>query len=68
MAQITKDMVIGDIIAADRNVIPFLMKAGMHCIGCPASQAETLEEAGFVHGMEVDELVNEINAYLANNN
>ena len=65
MAQITKDMVIGEIIATDQGVIPYLMKAGMHCIGCPASQAETLEEAGFVHGMEVDELVTEINTYLA---
>jgi len=63
--EITKDMVIGEIIAADRGLVPFLMKAGMHCVGCPASQGETLEEAGFVHGMEVDALVDEMNAYLA---
>jgi len=63
--QITKEMIIGDIIAMDRGVIPFLMQAGMHCVGCPSAQGETLEEAGFVHGMEVDELVNSINNYLA---
>jgi hybrid cluster-associated redox disulfide protein len=64
MKQISKDMIIADIIATDRGVVPFLMKAGMHCVGCPSAQAETLEDAGFVHGMEVDALVNEINGYL----
>lgn len=65
--RITKDMIIADIIAVDQGVIPILMEAGMHCIGCPSSQGETLEEASFVHGMEVDELVNKINDYLAQN-
>jgi hybrid cluster-associated redox disulfide protein len=64
MAKVTKDMIIADIIAMDRGIIPILMQAGMHCVGCPSSQGESLEEAGFVHGMEVDALVNEINAYL----
>ncbi len=65
MIEVTKDMVIGDIIAIDRGIIPILMQAGMHCVGCPASQGETLEEASLVHDMDVDEIVNEINAYLA---
>lgn len=65
MAQITKDMVIADIISIDAGVIEILMKAGMHCAGCPSAQSETLEEAGFAHGSEVDSLVAEINAYLA---
>ena len=65
MKKITKDMIIGDIIAVDQGVIPYLMQAGMHCVGCPSAQGETLEEAGFVHGMDVDELVNEINEFLA---
>ncbi|WP_341875875.1 DUF1858 domain-containing protein [Defluviitalea saccharophila] len=64
-AKITKDMIIADIIAVDRNLIPFLMEAGMHCIGCPSSQGETLEEAGMVHGLNVDEIVEKMNAYLA---
>ena len=66
MAQVTKDMIISDIIAVDRGVIPILMQAGMHCIGCPASQGESLEEAALVHGMDADKLVEDINAYLAN--
>ncbi len=65
MIEVTKDMVIGDIIAIDRGIIPILMQAGMHCVGCPASQGETLEEASLVHDMDVDEIVNEINAYLS---
>lgn len=64
MAKITKDMIIADIIAVDQGIIPILMESGMHCIGCPSSQGETLEEAAFVHGMDIDELVNRINTYL----
>lgn len=65
MAQITKDMVIADIIKVDTNAIPILLEAGMHCIGCPSAQGETLEEAAFVHGMNADELVEKINAGIA---
>ncbi|WP_343246480.1 DUF1858 domain-containing protein [Diplocloster hominis] len=65
MAQVTKDMIISDIIGIDTNIIPILMRAGMHCIGCPSAQGESLEEAAFVHGMDADELVNQINEYLA---
>ena len=65
MAQVTKDMIISDIIGIDTNIIPILMRAGMHCIGCPSTQGESLEEAAFVHGMDADELVNQINEYLA---
>ena len=64
MAKITKDMLIGDIVKADPGVIRFLMNAGMHCAGCPSAQSETLEEAGFVHGTDVDTLIDEINVYL----
>ena len=65
MAEITKDMVIGDILRVDEGLVPILMSAGMHCVGCPSAQAETLEEASFVHGMSVDDLVNKMNTYLA---
>ncbi|MCT4687620.1 DUF1858 domain-containing protein [Vallitalea sp.] len=64
MAKVTKDMIIADIIAVDQNIIPILMEAGMHCIGCPSAQGETLEEAAFVHGMDIDELINKINTFL----
>lgn len=64
MAQVTKDMIIGQIVREHQNAIPILMHAGMHCLGCPSAQAESLEEACMVHGIAVDELVNEINAFL----
>ena len=65
MAQITKEMIIAEIIAIDTDIIPILMDAGMHCIGCPSAQGESLEEACMVHGMEVEPLVEKINEYLA---
>lgn len=63
--QITKDMIIGQIIQVDKGVIPILMNSGMHCLGCPSSQMESLEDACAVHGMDVEVLVKEINDYLA---
>lgn len=64
MAKVTKDMIIGQVIQIDQGLIPILLNSGMHCLGCPSSQAESLEQAAMVHGMDVDELVNELNAYL----
>lgn len=64
MAQVTKDMIIADIIAVDTNIIPILMQSGMHCVGCPSAQGESLEEASFVHGIDADELTAKINEYL----
>jgi len=61
MAEFTKDMTIGEIINSDPNTVPILMSAGMHCIGCPAAQGETLEEASMVHGIDVDALVYALN-------
>ena len=64
MAKVTKDMVINEIISIDSGVIPILMGAGMHCVGCPSAQGETLEEACIVHGMDFDKLIDDLNAYL----
>lgn len=61
MADFTKDMTIGEIISTDPNAVPILMSAGMHCVGCPSAQAETLEEACMVHGIDVDALVFALN-------
>lgn len=63
--QVTKDMIIGEILQVDRGLIPILMNAGMHCLGCPSAQMESLEEACAVHGMDADTLVKEMNDYLA---
>ena len=66
MARVTKDTTIGEVIQIDAGVIPILMGAGMHCVGCPSSAGETLEEAAMVHGIDSDMLVEEIqhSAYL----
>lgn len=58
---IDKTMKIGELLEKSPEKAEILLNAGMHCLGCPASQAETLEEACAVHGIDVDELVNELN-------
>lgn len=63
---ITKEMTMGGLLSIDRGVAVVLMNAGMHCIGCPSSIGESLEEACMVHGIEVDELLKNINEYFAN--
>ena len=65
MAQISKDMTIGEILAVDETIAPVLMSLGMHCIGCPSAQGESLEEACMVHGIDADLLTEQINDYLA---
>ena len=57
MARVNKDTTIGEVIQIDAGVIPILMGAGMHCVGCPSSAGETLEEAAMVHGIDGDMLV-----------
>ena len=63
--QISKEMLIGELLQVDENMAQILMGAGMHCIGCPSSQMESLEEAAMVHGIDPDALVKEINDFLA---
>lgn len=65
MAQVTKDMIIGDILDLDRGTSKFFLEIGMHCLGCPSSRGESLEEACEVHGVDPDELLDAINNYLA---
>jgi len=61
---VTKDTVIGDLLDIDAEVAPFFFEIGMHCLGCPASRGETIEEACAVHGTNADELVKKINDFL----
>ncbi len=63
--KVTKDMIIADLLKVDANIAIILMKAGMFCISCPSAQAESLAEAAFVHGINADVLVDQINDYLA---
>ena len=62
MADITKDTTIGEALKMKPEIAPVLMNMGMHCLGCPASQGESLAEAAMVHGMDVDELMKQIAA------
>ena len=63
--EITKDMCIGDILDMDVGTAEFFFEMGMHCLGCPASRGESIEDACKVHGVSADELVAKINDYLS---
>ncbi len=62
MSQITKDMKIGEILRQAPQIAPVLMEVGMHCLGCPSAQGESLEEAAMVHGLDIDALMEKITA------
>ena len=64
MMKISKAMIIGDILAQEPDMAGVLMGMGMHCIGCPASQQESIEEAAMVHGFDPNELVQEVNHFV----
>ncbi len=65
--QVTKNTMIGELLQINEKIAPILLNIGMHCLGCPSSQMETIEEAAMVHGIEADSLVKEINDFLAQN-
>ena len=62
MEKFTKDMTIGEALRVDMNAAPVLMEIGMHCLGCPSAQGETLEEAAMVHGIPVEVLMEKLYA------
>lgn len=62
MAQISKDTKIGELLNIFPGCVPILLEIGMHCIGCPSSQMESVEEAAMVHGIDADLLVEKLNA------
>lgn len=62
MAQITKDTLIGEALSINPNIAPVLLEMGMHCLGCPASQGESIAEAAMVHGQDPDAIIAKINA------
>ena len=64
MVKVDKSMIIGELIKLDENLIYILMREGMHCVGCPSAQMETLEEAALVHGMDPDVLVARLYEFL----
>ncbi len=66
MASITQDTIIGEILDLDQTTAPFFLEMGMHCLGCPSSRGETVEQACAVHGVNADELVAKLNEHLKN--
>ncbi len=62
---ITKETLIGEALQQNMGIAPILMNIGMHCLGCPSAQMESIEDACMVHGVDPDALVKEINDYIA---
>lgn len=67
MARVTKDTTIAEVLAIDRSTAAIFMQFGMHCIGCPASSGETMEQAAGVHGIDTDTLIKALNDYIEGN-
>ena len=63
--KVTKESIIGDVLDFDPTTAQFFFEIGMHCLGCPASRGESVEQACAVHGTDADALVEKINAFLA---
>jgi hybrid cluster-associated redox disulfide protein len=65
MAKVTSDMIIADILKIDKGTVPILLNSGMHCLGCPSSSGESLEDACAIHGIDANKLVKDLNDYLS---
>ncbi|MEG2378112.1 MAG: DUF1858 domain-containing protein [Clostridia bacterium] len=65
MAEITKDSIIGDVLDNDPSTAGYFMEIGMHCLGCPSSRGETIEQACAVHGVDASALLAKLNAHMA---
>ncbi|MCQ2455632.1 MAG: DUF1858 domain-containing protein [Clostridia bacterium] len=63
---ITKDMLIGDILDMDNSVSEYFLAIGMHCLGCPCSRGESIEQACSAHGTDCDALVKKLNEHFGN--
>jgi len=67
MKQVTKDMTIQQVLSLDEGVAPVFYSFGMHCLGCPMSRGETVEEAAAAHGVDADEMVGKLNEFISAN-
>ena len=63
MTKVTKDMIIADVLQLDVETAPIFLANGMHCLGCPSSMGESIEDACLVHGMDPEKLIGELNKY-----
>jgi len=65
MTQITKDMIIADILKVAPNTVPLFQAIGMHCLGCAMASGETLDQACAVHGVDAEAFIETLNAHIA---
>ena len=63
MPKVTRDMIIADVLKLDRGTVPIFLNSGMHCLGCPSSSGESIEDACAIHGIDADKLVKELNDF-----
>ncbi len=63
MGKITSDMIIAEVLRIDRGTAPIFLNNGMHCLGCPSSSGESIEDACAVHGIDTGKLIKELNEY-----
>ena len=66
MTTISKEMIISDVLDMDIKTAPIFLANGMHCLGCPSSSGESIEDACYVHGMDPEKLIGELNDYFQN--
>ncbi len=66
MAKVTKDTIIAEVLEMDEGTAAFFFEIGMHCLGCPSARGESVADACAVHGVDADELIAKLNAYLEN--
>lgn len=64
MKQVTKDMIVADVLQLDPGTAPFFLEIGMHCLGCPSATGESVADACAVHGVDADTLVARLNEFL----
>ena len=64
MAKVTKDMIISEVLMLDKGTVPIFLNSGMHCLGCPSSSGESIEDACAIHGIDADKLIGDLNEYL----
>lgn len=61
--KVTKDTIVGDVLDNDAGTAEYFLAIGMHCLGCPASRGESIEQACAAHGNDADALVQKLNTY-----
>lgn len=68
MTKVTADMIIADVLKLDKGTIPIFLNNGMHCLGCPSSSGESIEDACAIHGIDTQKLIRELNEFFEKNN